>query len=1024
MKKISKRIIAGFMALVMVFGVVLSGQMTVLAKETELLAEGEMDVDGSEDDMGDVPADDMVDDGSEDEAEPEPIPIQMTEDNWRYMINDDDNITIVGYGTQATSTDMENQEKEDPITLEIPASLTVSVSGNMVEKEVTAIGCGIYGSYPYSYPYPWPGNLETVIIPSTVLSIEDNAFNNSSLSTIEIPENITSIGGFAFFDCNNLTEVTFSEDSQLTNIGEHAFVYCDKLTSIRLPDSLKSTGNSLFSRCEALETVILPEHFERIESSTFDFCESLTTIELPDTLTFIGGGAFSNSGLVEITIPDSVTEIQLGAFDSCKELENISLPNNLEELPSRLFAGCTSLTSIEIPDSVTYISNSVFKNCTSLETISLPAQAGMWTMEAFCGCTSLQSITLPTNLIRIDHDTFKDCSSLTDIVLPDGIQLIEENAFSGCTSLTELYIPVSTKEMRWDVFANCTSLEKIHITESVTKIDEACFSGCSDALTIYTQPGTYAEEYGNTYNIPVVYEDAPIKDPTEDPIENPEGLQNPVKNSDGTVKYDYVYFGSYPQSDVTGQTKEKVKWRVLSVDGDVALLLSDKCLDIYKYNEADESMTWEECTLRSWMNGYGADSNQCKIDYSISSNTLINKLFSDEEQEAIPQVTVKADDSFDEADQGNDTQDKIFLLSYNEAINPDYGFLEDAEDDPARIAYNTPYAAAGGSSQAGQTMDVNEPAYWWLRSMQDSLTASYIEVDGRMTVANPLVTEENISVRPALYLDLTSSLWEQVKDDDAEENQCSHENRRTEGAKQATCTEAGYTGDVCCEDCGSTLVPGETIPAKGHQWDNGSVTKNATATEDGIKTITCTVCHSTKTEVIKATGVTEGTQLTDAQTNSMYKITSVKNKTAEYVKPASSQITKASIPATVTLGGTTYKVTSVAAKAFKDCKKLKTVTLGTNVTSIGNQAFYKCTKLSKITIPAKVNKIGKSAFYGCKKLKNITIKTTKLTSKNVGSKAFKGIYAKATVKVPKKKLSAYKKLLKQKGVGSKAVIKK
>ncbi|MBD5106183.1 MAG: leucine-rich repeat protein, partial [Lachnospiraceae bacterium] len=77
-----------------------------------------------------------------------------------------------------------------------------------------------------------------------------------------------------------------------------------------------------------------------------------------------------------------------------------------------------------------------------------------------------------------------------------------------------------------------------------------------------------------------------------------------------------------------------------------------------------------------------------------------------------------------------------------------------------------------------------------------------------------------------------------------------------------------------------------------------------------------------------------------------------------------------------------------------------------------------------ITIPSKVNKIGSKAFYGCKKLKKITIKTTKLTKKKVGSQAFKGIAAKATIKVPKKKLSAYKKMLRARGVGAKAKIKK
>ena len=153
------------------------------------------------------------------------------------------------------------------------------------------------------------------------------------------------------------------------------------------------------------------------------------------------------------------------------------------------------------------------------------------------------------------------------------------------------------------------------------------------------------------------------------------------------------------------------------------------------------------------------------------------------------------------------------------------------------------------------------------------------------------------------------------------------------------------------------------------------------------------------------------------------------------------------IPDTINVNGNSYKITSIGRYAFKNqkelqkvilgkyiqiigeeafsgCVKLQSVTVGGNIMVIEDKAFYKCSKLQKITIPKKVNKIGKRAFYGCKNLKNLTIKTKMLTSKNVGSMAFKGIYAKATFKVPKSKLSAYKKMLKTKGISAKAKVKK
>lgn len=193
----------------------------------------------------------------------------------------------------------------------------------------------------------------------------------------------------------------------------------------------------------------------------------------------------------------------------------------------------------------------------------------------------------------------------------------------------------------------------------------------------------------------------------------------------------------------------------------------------------------------------------------------------------------------------------------------------------------------------------------------------------------------------------------------------------------------------------------------------------------------------------------EGTKLTDTATKAVYVVTKaeVKDRTVTYTNPVNKNIKSVSVPKTVTIDNITYKVTAIAPNAFKNCKKLtkitmksnikiigksafsgcnklKTVTMGSNVTTIGNQAFYKCSALKKVTIPSKVNKIGSQAFYKCKNLKNITIKTTKLTTKNVGSKAFKEIHSKATIKVPKSKLKAYKKLLKKKGISSQTTVKK
>ena len=289
-------------------------------------------------------------------------------------------------------------------------------------------------------------------------------------------------------------------------------------------------------------------------------------------------------------------------------------------------------------------------------------------------------------------------------------------------------------------------------------------------------------------------------------------------------------------------------------------------------------------------------------------------------------------------------------------------------------------------------------------------------------LAGTTITVSGDTVKIQLVSDDAGNAWGFKVDVIAEkvEEECKHTDttkREVRNAKAATCTLDGYSGDIYCTNCGNLIEAGSVTKAIGHQWDNGVITKAATATQTGIKTYTCTVCKITRTEIVKALGnntkpigndtkpiengaeqkLKMGEKITDNSTGSVYKVTG--KNTVEYVK-ATSKKTSRTIPSTVTLKGTKYQITSVAAKAFKGNTKIKTV-----------------------VIPATVRKIGKEAFAKCKNLKKITIKTTYLSSKNVGAKAFKGIYAKAKIKVPKKKKKAYQKLLKAKGIGKKVTVK-
>lgn len=159
-----------------------------------------------------------------------------------------------------------------------------------------------------------------------------------------------------------------------------------------------------------------------------------------------------------------------------------------------------------------------------------------------------------------------------------------------------------------------------------------------------------------------------------------------------------------------------------------------------------------------------------------------------------------------------------------------------------------------------------------------------------------------------------------------------------------------------------------------------------------------------------------------SQANGYYKVTGA--QTVEYMKPVNKKASKVTIPDSVNLNGVNYKVTTIASKAFKNNKSLKTLTIGNNVVQIKNYAFYKCTKLNTVKIGKGVQYIGKQSFYGCKKISTMRIYTSRLKQKNIGSNAFKGTPSRMKVYTPRKLAKSYKSIFIKRGMSKSIVMKK
>lgn len=287
-----------------------------------------------------------------------------------------------------------------------------------------------YGSNAFAYVQFEPS---AITVPDQISIISDGAFQNSTISSIHIPDTVTYI-------------------------GYRAFSQCYSLTSIRFPNGISEFGQSCCDGSGLLQNVELPNTLVIVPSQAFCNCQMLTEIALPDTVTTIQSGAFRNSGLTNIAIPNSVTVIENEAFAQCPALKQIQLSSNLSEISNCMFQG-SGLTSIDIPDAVNVIQ-----------------------YYAFNSCQDLESVNMTDNITHIYYNAFEACGKLNNVALPANLTYIGQYAFSNCTGLTSITIPDTVTELEYGSFAYCTALETVTMPVNISNINMA-FEGCENLRT-------------------------------------------------------------------------------------------------------------------------------------------------------------------------------------------------------------------------------------------------------------------------------------------------------------------------------------------------------------------------------------------------------------------------------------------------------------------------------------------------------------------------------------------------------------
>ena len=784
---------------------------------------------------------------------------------------------------------------------------------------------------------------------------------NLSVTSIVIEEGVTSVGDYAFENCDNLTSITIP--GNVESIGESAFYNCDNLTDVTLQDGVKSIGDATFIWCNNLTNIVLPNSITSIGDWAFKDCTSLTSIKIPSSVTSIHDPFYNCFSLKTISLDcdsplkrtDFGKQADLVSYTPHTLIKTEAKPVTDDESGNKEYWTCSHcgkyfLSDDTNPETATAVELSEIIICNhknaELRNASEPTETSPgYSGDLYCpdcdkvvekgytywiednltwklyedGTLNISGTGAMKDYDSDDSPATQKKDSVKKVVIEDDVTSIGNYAFSGCSSLTDITLPSNVTSIKSCAFYKCSQLASIEIPSSVTSIGNSAFKNCT-GLTSITIPESVTSIGDSAFR-------------------NCTGLTSITISDRVTSIGNYVFWGC------SNLTSIVIPDSVTSI----GVLAFNDCSSLTSITIPDSVTSI----------GYAAfsDCSSLKIISLSCKSTLKKSDFGDQADlvsytsHTLKKTEAKAATCTEKGNKEYWTCEHCGKYFLSDDTNPETAKAVELSETviPASHKLTKVEAKAATCTEAGNK------EYWTCEHCKKY----FLSDDTNPETAKAVELSE--TVIPALK----------------------HKNATTRGAVKPTETAPGYSGDRYCPDCDTVLEKGYTY------WVEDNLTWKLDA--DGTLTIS-------------GTGAMKDYDY-DNNLSPVYNNSNVKKVVIE---DGVTSIGTAAFSGCGLISITIPdSVTSIGGSAFENCSNLTSITIPDSVTSI-EYCVFSCCGLTSITIPDSVTSIGSEAFSSCFYLETISLSCkSSLKKSDFGDQADLVSYTSHTLKKTEAKAATY-----------------